>query len=710
MLEDQISPNEAVEDEDDLQSLIHRQLEEAIQWREEFLEPIQTLATEYYKAEPLGNEQEGRSSIVLTDVRDAVRAILPSLMRIFFGPENVVEFRPRYPEDVPGAEQKTDYINYVIREENPGFLIFHSAIKDALVRKVGIFKWWWEDSTKVEESSHSGLTEQDLAALSANAEVDELNPTVTDPGTPPNPEMGDPGRPAIYDVQVKRTVKYGCPKIAAVPPEELVWSPNARSLADARMVAHVRDVYAEELAAMGVDADTIDRHAGRGRAWRNQELEDARRVDHGSARTMRDESDDSGRTVRLAEVYARVDTDGDGIAELHKILALGDASEIIEDEIIDEIPFAILCPDPEPHTIAGNSVADYTMDLQRINTAIVRGMLDSLAMSLNPMTEVVDGEVNVGDILNPEVGRIVRTRRPGMMREIVTPFIGREALPVLALTQEIKENRLGISKAAAGLDADALQSSTKAAVAATLGAAQQNIELMARIFAETGIKDLFKGLLRLVTKHQNKAQMVRLRNKWTEVDPAHWDANMDVSVNVALGAGLPEDKMQFLSLIAGKQEENLQQGSPIVSLVEYRNTLARMTELAGFKNSEEFWRPFGQQEAEQMAQAQAQQPKEPTEGELFREVEMAKIQGRMQEQQIDAQVRVEIAKITDQREREKIARDYLIKQAELQAANAKAVTDSQLQAERLRMDADKADNELVLNVSDRMGSADAGLE
>lgn len=700
---------DAVQDEEDLQSLIHRQLEEAIQWREEHLEPIQTLATEYYQAKPLGNEQEGRSAVVLTEVRDAVRAILPSLMRIFFGPEHVVEFRPEGPEDVEVAEQQTDAINYVVREENPGFLVMHSAFKDALVRRIGIFKWWWQEDYRVEESRHTGLTEQDIAVLTNNTDVDDVESVLVDEGQPEDPENGIMGRPALYDVTVRRTVKNGCAKIAAVPPEELVWSPNARSLADARMVAHVRDVYADDLAAMGVDKETIDTHAGKGSYWRNRQLEDARRPDEGSGRTDEDESDASGRPVRFAEVYARIDTDGDGIAELHKIQVIGDAAEIVSDEIVDEIPFAILCPDPEPHTIVGNSVADYTMDLQRINSAIVRGVMDSLSMSLNPMTEVVDGEVNVGDILNPEVGRIVRVRRPGMMREIVTPFVGREALPILGLTQEIKENRLGISKAAAGLDADALQSSTKAAVAATLGAAQQNIELMARIFAETGVKDLFKGLLRLVVRHQDRVKMIRLRNKWVPVDPSHWNANLDVQVNVALGGGMPEDKMQFLAMIAEKQEQNLLQGSPLVSLVEYRNTLGRMTELAGFKNSDEFWRPFGQEEAEAMAQAQAQQPPEPTESEIFREVEMAKIQARLQEQQADLQAKLEIARLNDQRERERIARDFTIRQAELQAKAAKTVTDSQLQAARIQIDADRADNDMVLGVADRLQGTDGSV-
>jgi hypothetical protein len=308
-------------------------------------------------------------------------------------------------------------------------------------------------------------------------------------------------------------------------------------------------------------------------------------------------------------------------------------------------------------------------------------VLDSLASTLDPATEVVENQINMKDVLSKERGRIIRARQPGMMREVAHTFVGAAALPVLQYLEGVKEDRTGISKAAAGLDADALQSSTKAAVAATINAAQQRVEMFARIFAETGMTDLMRIVLRLVVQHQDEERVVRLRNEFVRVDPRHWDAEMDVIVNVALGTGLVEEKLQMLAIIAEKQEQHVQMGSPLVSFTQLRSTYARMTELAGFRNSDEFFNPWGEEQEAKFQQAKAQS-QEPSEVQALLQIEMAKIQARQSEKQMELQVKIAELEL----ERERIVRDVAIREAEVDVKRRAELSDAAIEAARLELD------------------------
>lgn len=633
---------------EEMQSLLSRQISEAANWREEDLDPDQAKATDYYKGKPFGNEEVGRSKVVSRDVKRVVQALMPSLLRIFFGPDKTVEFRPRSPEDVAAAEQKTDMVNYVIREDNPGFLVVQGAFKDALVRRLGVIKWWWEEKAKVEGYRMSGLTEQALQAVVTDPSVTHYEVT----GVYPGPEGIQ-----LMDCDVIRSYDDGRAKIDVVAPEHFLFSPNARSIDEADVVAHVSEVPASEVIAMGFDEDDVLHHAQSGRKGHATSsgggLRDSRRFDDQEDRFGNDVVAPEREEVLFGDAYVRFDYDGDGIAELNKCYVIGDNYEIIGDpEPVDMAPFALFCPDPEPNTIVGESVADDSMDIQLVKSAIMRGMLDSLSLALNPRTEIVEGEVNIKDVMNPEVGGIVRVLKPGMMREVGHDFqrSGGAAFPMLDYMDKELEDRTGISRAAAGLDADALQSATKAAVAATLSGAQQHIEMIARVFAETGFSRLYRGLAGLLARHQDQPRMIRLRNEWVPVDPRSWDEGMDLKINIGLGMGTSEERIQLLQLVAAEQKEQLMQGSPLVSLVEYRNTLSRMVELAGFANPQEFFKPFGEQEAQQMAEAQSQQPPPPNMEEELVKLEGAKLQLEAQKLQME-----------DDRKRDEMALDFAAK-------------------------------------------------
>jgi hypothetical protein len=594
------------------ESEVRNLLDDAVDYIDSSLAPARALATKYYKGAPFGNEKAGRSQVVSTDVRDTVQAILPSVIRIFFSSNNVVEFMPRGPEDIEPAKQATDYVNYIITQENPGFTVLYSAFKDALVRKTGIVKWYWDDSKEVSYESFDGISDNELALLSQDPQ-NEIVELESIPHGEPQVIMGQLMMPPmIHSVTLRRTVSKGRVCVEAVPPEEFIIDRNARCLDSARLVAHRREVTRSDLIAMGYSSDVVDDVMFGSTLGTNEER---------LARNIDADHRDTDVTV-YEEAFVRYDLDGDGIDELRRVCFAG--NKFVHEEPASEAQFAVFCPDPEPHLWVGQSIADYTMDIQKIKSAILRNMLDSLSQSIHPRTAAVEGAVNLDDLMNDEVGGIVRMKAPGMVQPLVQPFIGKEAFPMLQYMDEVKENRTGQSKASMGLDADALQSSTQAAVAATVTGAQQHIELIARIFAETGMKRLVKGVLKLVTKYQDQPKMVRLRNKWVPIDPRVWDSNMDVIVNVALGAGTDDDKIATLGAISEQQKLILGMGPQnLVSLQHVYNTYSQMLEMRGFKNVEQFF---------SNPETTPPPPQKPDPAEMLAQLQMQEIQGKMADQ------------------------------------------------------------------------------
>lgn len=651
--------------EEQLQGVISAEIYDAISFIDDDIGGNRALATEYYYGAPFGDEEEGRSQVVSMDVRDTVQGILPSLMRIFFGPERVVEFAPQGPEDVQSAEQATDYVDFIFKRDNPGFKILHSAFKDALVRKCGIVKYWWDESVEVKAESFSMLDEQTMMFLTQDPDI-EISAVreYPVPGTQPMNDaqgiMTPP--PMMYDVEIKRRIKSGKVKIEALPPEEFLIDRRAKSIDEATFVGHRAMKTVSDLVAMGYDYDEMVEVAGNGNDFDNNEEYQARNPF--AVISTANNGDPSSKSVLYIEGYLKVDFDGDGIAEMRRICTVGTGNKVIRNEIVDDRQFADFCPDPEPHTFFGMCPADVVMDIQRIKSNVQRGILDSLAQSIHPRTAIVEGQANMEDVLNTEVGAVIRMRAPGMVQPFTTPFVGQAAFPMLDYLDDIKQTRTGISKAASGLDADALQSTTKAAVSATVNAAHQHIEMIARIFAETGLRKLFTGILKLVIENQDKARMVRLRNTFVPIDPRSWDAKMDVIVNVGVGDGTIEDRINILNQVAMRQEMLIKEtgvNNPVVSLPQYTNTLTKMLQLAGIKDSQNY---FNQLPVD--FQLPEPPPPKPTPEEILAQVQAQSIQADIEKKAAELDLERQKMIMSDDRERDRIEQDGILRRYELE--------------------------------------------
>lgn len=572
--------------EESLTAIVRGLLKDAKDYSEEIGEK-RSKATAAYNGDEYGNEEEGRSQIVTREVRDAVRMAMPSVMRTLFGSHSQLEFEPVNEEDIPHARDATNYVLHAIRKD--GYMEYYSASQDALIRKTGIFKAWWDTSTKIVRTEHTGLSEEQLEILAADPAVIEVDAEETTAEVP-GPDGQMVAIPTFDASVIRRENKSGRLRFVAVPPEEFVISRDARNIDDATLVGHVRNITKSDLRSMGYSADVVDELSGT-----DEDLDDEEETRSVGNTTdpSHDNIDPSQQEVMFAELWVKVDFDSDGIAELRRICVAGSGCTILENEITDIAMMADLCPSPVAHQAIGDSLAELVEDIQKIKSMTMRNVMDSMAQAIHPDVVGVENEVNFDDLLNPEMGRVIRARRPGMVEYMSAPFLGKEAFPVLQYLDQMGESRTGMNQASQGLNADALQSTAKSAIDNATQAAQAQIELIVRTFMEGGIKRLYKLLLKLTVENADRATKLRLNNRFTEIDPRSWNADMDVTINAALGQGSVDQRMAVLSTLAAKQELIIQTAgpeNPICTVQEYRNTLAEMARLGGIVDVESYFK------------------------------------------------------------------------------------------------------------------------
>lgn len=666
--------------EDEFRGAVKAAIQDAADYIDDEIAPERERAIKFYRGDLFGNEEEGRSQVVMTEVRDTILAMMPSLLRVFTASEKPVEFAPRRAEDVAMAEQATDYVSYVFNVDNPGFTILHSGFKDALKSKIGVFKWYTATTTDIREENYSGIDQAQMMLLQQDGTVELLRAVQTGVGET-DPLSGQPT--PIFDVTIRRRIENKRQVVECVPPEEFLIARNARDLDTADYVGHRSLKTMSELIEMGYEREDIEEHGNASSSFELNVEANTRNpaLKEWMGGSADNNADPSMRRYEYTESYIRIDKDGDGVAELRRICTIGGGTYILHDEVVDEVKMAVICPDPESHMVIGSSIADQVMDLQLIKSNVVRNTLDSLAQVIHPRTVVVEGAVNMDDVLNVETGGVIRATQPGMIQELGNTFVGQQAMPIIAYLDDVRASRTGMSKASQGLDPDVLQSTTKAAVTATMSAAQERLEMVARIFAETGIKRLFRGLLKEVIRNQDRPRMVRLRNAWVPIDPRSWDADMDVVVNVGLGTGSIEQRVQLLTTVIAQQKEILQTmgvNNPLVTMKQFRNTLAQVLELSGLKDPSRYFNEITPEAEQQMAQPQ-EQAQDPAQ--ILAQVEAQKIQKDMQIAQMKAELEVEKQRKADDLERDRLDADIWLKATEMQLKYGTQVQVEQLYAQ-----------------------------
>mgnify|MGYP003109985700 CR=1 FL=1 len=641
-----------------LKAVLQSEIDSALGYQETDTTDQRRRSLNAYLREPYGNEREGSSKVVTGEVAEAVDGALPQLMKIFTSSEDVVRFQAKNPQGELGAEQATDYINWVFHTQNKGFEILHTFFKDALLQKVGIIKAFWEEKIDVVKEKYENLSDNELALLLSDEtreivsqetveqeQIDETGVTVT----------------SFHNVEIKKKNNVGEIQIENLPPEEFLISKRAKDIQTSPFVAHRRLITRSDLMALGFEEEQV----------RNLSPFDSlkytpeklARYSHGEDPNDTDSLDDSMVEIEVYECYLRVDLDDDGIAQLVRVVYAG--NEILSLEETDYVPFHSVCPYPLPHKFYGESLADRAMDIQEIKTTITRQMLDNLYLANAPRMGSVEGMVNLDDLLNVTAGGVVRMKSPNAIVPLTVPPVANQAFPMLEYLDQVQGKRTGISDAMQGLSPDLLQNVTAAAIAASTSAAGGKLELIARIFAETGVSSLFKGILQLVCKYQDKPRIIRMRGKYIEMDPRQWDHQYDVSINVGLGTGDQKQQMSLLQMIMSKQEEIIKgygPSNPLVSIGQYRETLSKFIEAAGFKDVAKFFREIPPEVDQQLSQPKQPQP-DPAVQAIMQQAQ-AKLQIDRQKAEADIALKREKAMADIQLAREEAAAEMDLKKQE----------------------------------------------
>jgi len=653
-----------------LKALLDAEIDGAIGYLQTETTEQRTRALEYYLRYPYGNEIEGRSQIVTGEVAEVVDGAIPQLIRIFTASDDIIQFDPTGPGDEAGAKQATVYANWVFYKDNPGFAVLHDWFKDALLEKVGVVKAYWDDKIDVIKESYENLTSDELAYLLSDGTREIIEEeTIITPATDPagNPVLDMQGQPVLltsHNVKVAKKNKIGRIRIENVPPEEFIISKKARTIQDAPFCAHRKLIPRSDLVAMGFDEETVKNLP----AYDDLSFSPERvaRFSEGEQPSTQESHDPSMQEVEVYECYVYADRDGDGIAELLQVWYA--ANEILEERETDYVPFHSLCPVPVPHKFYGLSLADKALDLQLQKSTITRQMLDNLYLTNNARVGAVEGRVNIDDLLTATPGGVVRMKDPGAVVPLPVQPVANQAFPMLEYLDSVQAKRTGISEASQGLDPNILQNVTATAVAAFQNASSGKLELIARIFAETGIKSLFKGILHLLCKFSDKPRLIRMQGRYIPMDPRMWSNQYDVNISVGLGTGSQQQQMAMLSMILSKQEQILQQfgpANPLVTVGQYRETLGRMIEAAGFKDSAMFFKQVTPE-----IEAQLSQPQPPGQDPAMQAMmaqAQAQIQIAQQKAQADIQLAREKAAAQLQLEREKAQADLQRRQQEFEA-------------------------------------------
>jgi len=655
-------------DEGQIQNIASSAVADAIDFVESEIVSTRLKSQRYFEGEVDIGEEEGRSKIVATKVRDTVRGIKPSLMRVFLTSENPVEYVPQSAKDVAMAEQATKFAHYKFQELN-GYRLLNDAIHDALVKKTGILKVYWEDYDDAKIYDFDNLTEEEMTLLvnEKDVEVIEQSKTVKMEIDQFGVEVEMPR----YTMKVVRRQEKGKLCIDSVPPEEFYVDRSAKSIDDAYVVAHKRELTVAELVQMGYDFDEVSNLTGSSVDDTFSEAEQFERT--GYAEIDEEERfDPSMKLIEVTECYMKIDVYGTGQPMLHRILLAGGRDTLLDYEPYSEVPFAVFEVDPEPHTFFGRSVADLIMNDQDSSTAMLRGILDNVALVNNPAIDVVEGQANIDDILNNEIGAIRRVKTQGAIQANPIPFVAGQTLSAIQYMDLQTESKTGVTKASVGLDPEALsnQTATGAQITAQAGAGQ--VEVMARNLAEGGMKQLFRLLLKILVENSDEEQLMRLNGQYVPIDPRSWNANMDVTVNVGIGMGKEEQKAMALNQALGMQMQIYQTygaQNGLVTLTQIRNTLGDILALGGVRNADRYFNPLTPEVEQQLIQQQMQMAQQPTPEQVLAQAqvqaEQVKAQTKLQTDMLKAEIDAQKAIAQDDRERDKMDQELIIKAVDI---------------------------------------------
>jgi hypothetical protein len=666
-------------DEEKLLSILQYRAEKAGEFTWGELADMRAAAIRDYYRLPYGNEDDGSSQFVSSEVHDTINTLLPDLLEVFTSGEDVVSLTPRGAEDVKNAENVGIGLNYIFYQQNDGFLVLHNAIKDALMVKAGAVTWYLHEAEIVEVIPYVNVSQDQIAYIQSgmkDAEIEMLEQT-PNAEMEVNPESGEAVQ--LFSVRIKKTTRTKRVKVESFPPEELLVAERHASpmLHDSPYTARVRSITLSDLIEMGyeITGDELRSDSGMNESADKYE----RQL---SNRNIQDEDADPDESMTVGdfyEEYARIDVDGDGIAELLKVCRV--RNKILSQEVVSHVPFAICSPYITPHQWIGESVHDQLEDLQRLGTDIMRPTLDGLNQSVNPRTIVqTDNDwtplVNLDDLLVKQVGGVVRTKDINAVREERTTFAGAAGLQTLEYVQTLTESRSGVNRYDQGMNSNSLNK-TLGGMQMLSGASSKKRTLVARIIAECLVKPIFKGILKLATESGNLDKLsMRMFGESITLDPNEWHEGYDMTINVGLGTGDKQVQVNGLMQIMAMQKEAMAGGSGLVTEEKIYNAATKLITLLGYKNHQDF-----------LVNPTTAPPKPPPPPPIELQVQQAKSQAEQEKLKLSAQLETQKGVPDMARPQHELNHEF-----NMEAMRQKAETDRAVAVENIRAQSSFATN------------------
>lgn len=716
----------------ELSAMIRAEIDDSDGYRESELSLRRKKAMEYFDG--VMNDvpaRKGRSQVTSHDLSDAIGWILPGLMRVFASGDRVADYEPQGPEDEEAARQATDYVNYVFNQECDGYRVIHDACMEALKLGNGLGKVYWDASPVYDIQDVRGLSDEVWLMLASADDVDILQHTqrlvmeeMVDPATGMAVEVETP----VHDARIRRKTANGCLKVECLPPEEFLIQRNAKSLDDATFLAHWRDVSRADLIAMGYDKDTV-MGIGAESAIESTDEMLARFNKRTTGVDRHNNYDPLMEKVEVYECYIRCDYDGDDWPEWRKVVLAGAGSEkdiLANDEWTDPVPFFDLCAMIVPHRWEGRSLLDELEDVQKVKTVLMRQTLDNIYLTNQPQRVVMEnGVVNMDEVLNPSVGGVIIEKMPGAIRSEAIEFTAAQSFQMLSYLDDVSERRTGVSRTSMALDPDALQNQTAQGAMIAQSASYAKIELYARNIS-LGLRKLFRVMLKLLVAHQDKPKVIRLRNKWVEMDPRTWNANMDAVVNVGLGSGSRDRDIQMLMQIMAQQKEVMAVAgpfNPIAGIDRVVNTARKIVEVAGIRNADAYFAEVSQEEAkawyaENMGGSEDEPSPEEQKAMAQVETERMKAEAQLQLDQQKAVASLDLERqksaMKMQADRERAAMELDLQReraaAEMQLLRERAAVEMQLKREEMQLEAQLTAEANRMNAAVSMRQADTNIK
>lgn len=645
---------------------------------------------------------EGRSRVVSRDVRAMSRKVLPSVLRTILGHDEIVEYTPVGEGDEAGAEQASDYVNYIVLPECTGRQAIADAISDALNLRNGIIKWWQESKIEVQTSEHTGLDEMAFAQLVEGDDVEVL--AHTERMETVEAEQG-PAEVPVHDVKIKRKVTKSLPKMRAVEPENFLIHPDAIRFDDSPILGESCRLRRSDLVAMGYERSLVDKLPMAGSQSSEQDSEEDQR-----RRDVERRSESETKAMEEIDYYdllVRVDYDNDGIAELRRMVFAGGFKPeyMLENTEWDEVNYADIVSERRPHQWEGNSIPDEVMEVQRVKTVLLRQTLDNLYWQNNLQPIVQEGQiVNPESVLRPTFGSPIRVSQGVDVRQAVgynqVPMVADKSFAMLEYMDREATDRTGINDASSGMAPDALQNMTAKATALVEQAGIGQTEMMVRCIADS-LKPVFRGLLKLVIQHQDIPRTVRLRGEWVQFDARSWSSEMDAVVNIGLGAGTRERDMFMMQQVIGLQKDILASMGPAVGMQyvtpdNLYNGIAKLVEASGLKSVGLYFTKPEPQAIQKALEAASSQPSP----------EEIKAKAAMELEQVRGQVKMAVEAGKTQA---KVAEFRAKAEADAQKEGAQLQADLATELQRIEAEAAARMEEAILRAQSDSAKIDADL-